>query len=237
MDVSVLIELLVELGGLEDELVTARDARQRSEQRGSDLRELQSEYVQDAVDAAETDQSTQVSIRSRENEIRATEATLAAKRDRIVGISDRRQYRALQEEIAALEGRLDRLETEAIELLESSDVRARQAVDSADARDRQEDESRQELAELSRNRSQANAAETEILAEIERLQKMLPVKEGRLVERLRRSLPQAVVHISNGACGGCFGQLPPQQAIAADQAKAVVICPSCARFVVHRPWR
>ncbi len=73
--------------------------------------------------------------------------------------------------------------------------------------------------------------------DLERLLGMLPPGENRAVIRLREKLGQAVVHHQDGACLGCFNQLPQQQAIVVEQGRIVVRCPSCMRFIVHRSWR
>ncbi len=70
-----------------------------------------------------------------------------------------------------------------------------------------------------------------------RLISMLPPTEGRAVVRLREKLDQAVVHHHEGACQGCFHQLPQQQALSVDSGRSIVRCPSCMRFLVHRSWR
>ncbi|MCB1183680.1 hypothetical protein KDM41_09600, partial [bacterium] len=72
--------------------------------------------------------------------------------------------------------------------------------------------------------------------EIARLLALLPPAVRRHVERLHGGGRRAVVWVAGGACGGCFGQLPAQQAIDADKGKSLVRCAGCARYVVHRPW-
>ena len=83
----------------------------------------------------------------------------------------------------------------------------------------------------------ARAAELESAGEIERLTGLLPDKIARHVTRLRTQYPQAVVRVQAGACGGCFSLMPAQQGIDAEQGKALVQCPSCARYVVRKSWQ
>jgi predicted nucleic acid-binding Zn-ribbon protein len=66
---------------------------------------------------------------------------------------------------------------------------------------------------------------------------MLPPEVAGRVRRLRRRGGHAVAWLADGVCTGCFGRLPPQAAIAADAGRELVQCPSCARYVVRRPWR
>jgi len=66
---------------------------------------------------------------------------------------------------------------------------------------------------------------------------MLPVDVGRHVQRLRGKHDRAVAWVDEGTCTGCYAHLPAQLGIAAGRGRELVRCASCARYVVHRPWR
>ena len=83
---------------------------------------------------------------------------------------------------------------------------------------------------------QAAAALVEIEADSERLLKMLPEAVARHARRLRQRDGMSVAYLSDRACGSCFGQLPMQQGVAVSRGSRYVRCPSCSRFIVHRPW-
>ena len=139
--------------------------------------------------------------------------------------------------IHLVEKELDRLETKAIELMDDVGRRNRQAGQVKVERDTQEDRGSEELARMDDESKRARAAEQEIVSEIDRLIGLLPDRIARHVIRLRTQYPQAVVRVQEGACGGCFSLFPAQQGIDAEQGKALIQCPSCARFVVHRSWK
>jgi predicted nucleic acid-binding Zn-ribbon protein len=237
LDPEVMLNLMVELAGLEEELADARATLVHHSRRDRHLRQLQTEYETDAAQAEAKGRNAAVSLRGAEARIQDIEAALAHKRDQVVGISDRRQYKALQDEIRALEKELDRLETKAIELMDDAGRRNRQAGQAMGNRDTQEDRGSEELARMDEESIRARAAEQEIVSEIDRLIGLLPDRIGRHVIRLRTQYPQAVVRVQEGACGGCFSLFPAQQGIDAEQGKALIQCPSCARFVVHRSWK
>lgn len=237
MDPEVMLNLMVELAGLEEELATAQATVAHHTRRDLHLRELQEEYEADAARAEVEGQSAAVTLRGAEGRIRDIEAALAAKRDQVIGVSDRRQYQALQNEIKALETEMDRLETEAIGLLDEVGGTDQHLDRAKDERDSQAAKGSAERTKMGAETVQAQAAELEITAEIERLIGMLPAQISRHVVRLRKQYSQAVVRIQDGACGGCFGLLPAQQGIDAAQGRALVQCSSCARFVVRKPWK
>lgn len=232
-----MLNLMVELAGLEEELAAARATIAHHGRRDRHLRSLQDEYVADAENAAAAEKGAEVDLRRTEGRIRDVESALARKRAQVGAVGDPRQYRALQDEIGNLEAELDRLETSGLELLD--DVRRKDTAAGEARRDRDAQESRgtEELDQMRREMEMARAAEEEIVQEIDRLTGLLPDVESRHVKRLMANLPQAVVRVQSGACGGCFSQLPAQQAIDAEQGKALVRCGSCSRYVVRKSWK
>ncbi len=232
-----MLNLMVELAGLEEELVDARATLAHHTRRDRHLRELQTEYEDDAARTEAEGRDMAVTLRGAEGRIRDIEVTLARKRDQVIGITDRRQYKALQTEIKALETELDRLETQAIELMDNVGDKDLQTDQAKGDRDAQVDRGSKEIVRMDEETARARAAEQEIVSEIERLTGLLPDRIARHVIRLRSQYPQAVVRVQTGACGGCFSVFPAQQGIDAEQGKALVQCPACARFVVHKSWQ
>lgn len=232
-----MLNLMVELAGLEEELADAKATLTHHTKRDQHLRQLQEEYEADAAQAEAKGRDAAATLRGTEGRIQDIDQTLARKRDQVIGISDRRQYKALQAEIKALETELDRLETGAIELMDDVRSKDRQTGQAKGERDSQADRGSVELARMGEETIRAQAAEQELASEIERLTGLLPDKIARHVVRLRTQYPQTVVRVQAGACGGCFSLLPAQQGIDAEQGRALVRCPSCARYVVHKSWQ
>lgn len=237
MDPAVLLNLMVEMAGLEEELVVARVTLDHHGQRDKHLRELQDEYVSDAVEAESAGRNAAVSLRRTEKEMREAETALGKKRVQVNRLTEPRQIEALQGEIQSLEGEIDRLETMGLELLD--EVR-RMAGDTGQAlaqREVQEERGSAEIQKMVAESKLARAAEEELVSEIERLTSLLPENVRRHVGRLQAQYGQAVVRVQSGACGGCYGQLPLQQGIDAEQGKTLVRCASCARFIVRKSWK
>jgi len=230
------LNLMVEMAGLEEELATARATLGHHAKRDLHLRQLQEESEADAAQVEVDSRKTATTLRGAEGRIRDIEAALAHKRDQVIGVSDGRQYQALQNEIKALETELDRLETRAIELMENVGHQDRQTDQAGRERDNQADRGSAELARMDQETVQARAAEQEIVEQISRLMSMLPEPVARHVTRLRTQHSRAVVRVQDGACGGCFGLLPTQQGIDAEKGRALIRCASCSRFVVRKSW-
>ncbi len=237
VDNKVLINLLAEIAVLEESLVAAEHTLSHHASRGRDLRDLQAEYEEDAALAQAGDQNANVRLRGKENEIRATETALTLKRDQTIGVSDRRQYQALQREISGLEQKLITLEDEAMALLATVEA-AEDGRDVAESdRVQQESKGQAEIDRMQGETTAASEARDQLAADLQRLISMLPEANRRHVQRLRQNGGPAVVQVQSGACGGCFEQLPAQQGIDADKGRSLVRCAGCARYVVHRPWR
>ena len=235
MDPRIAIDLLVELGRHEEELAELRASKARARRQARDQRALADEYDDDAEAAADAGREADRDFRRYDREMRAVEAMLETKKDRRVGLTDRRQHWALGEEIAALQRKLEDLELAALAALEAGDAGEKEA---GEARREAERVSARMPAPDPEADRRTEAATLELEQEIERLVGMLPPDIGRHVARLRQRGDRAVAWVDEGGvCTGCFGQLPAQQGIAANKGRVLVRCTTCSRYVVHRPWR
>jgi len=231
MDNAVFVDLMVELAGLEEELSELRGLR---EARGRRLREitLRREVAEESADQADqASRAAEAGYRGSSGALRDAEALLARKRDQLIGVTDRRQFKALQVEIGGLERRLDDLETAALEFLEEPSA-GTAPLSVAATEDRSA-----EIKQIEAAQEKAALAEEEITGEIDRLVAMVPASHGGHLKRLRGQYSRSVVRVADRACGGCGGQLPQQQALDAAGGKAAVRCPSCARYVVRQSYK
>lgn len=236
MDPNILINLMVELAGLEEELLQVRSTLTVHARSHENLAELQDEVDQDAEDAAAAERSAEVEFRAREREIQALEADLLDRKKQMSNIRDERELKAMQHQLASIEARIEELESRALEQLEKVDQLEEAAEEARRDRDRREAKRSLEISEHEVVDAQATAAEPEIVGEIERLMGMLPERERRHILRLKKQFPQTVVRVEGTCCGGCFMQLPAQLAGDAERGTALVRCPSCVRYVVRRSW-
>jgi len=236
MEPKTLVDILVNLASLEESLQLTAGKLAQGRKRERMLTELQGEYVEDADEATEVHLNLDMSVRGGQAEIRVVEARIQDRKIKLVGLSDRRQVRALQEEISNLERTLDKLETRTLEEMDRETASSGEAESARLVSHWKGQESAREMEAIRTERRALAAAAGEHEAELERVVHLLPPSEMRTVLRLRSKLDLSVVHHHNGACTGCFHQLPAQQVIDVDRGRAVVRCPSCMRFIVHRPW-
>ena len=237
MDGQTIVNVLVEIAELEELHVQARQTIERNTRQDRNLHDLQAEYEADAKQANKDAQQTSQDFRTRDREIRDIEARLVDRRDRLIGVSDRKQHRALTEEISSLEKRMDRLEEEAIACLYEEDSQAQAAEEARQESDDHGTETDATLHSMENESKELSTRIENIQLDLQRLISMLPVGEKRHLDRLRQKLDQSVVYQHNGACCGCFHQLPVQDAINVDRGRTVVRCPSCMRYIVHRSWK
>jgi predicted nucleic acid-binding Zn-ribbon protein len=237
LDQQTLVTILTEIAELEELKMQAAHTVDQNAAFTRKMAELQAEYDEDAETAAGQEQNKARDLRSFEREMETVEYQLEDRREKMIGVTDRRQHQALKKEIAALELRLQELEESAMACLADEEKEGHRA----DQARRERDEQRERTAGEKEDRDQQSAALQERLAHIDtdlhRLLSMLPPLERKHVERLMEKLDRAVVTLQNGACTGCFHQLPTQEAINVGKGRMVVRCPSCRRYLVHASWK
>ncbi len=237
MDIQTLVNILVEIAQLEALQVQARQKIQDNLAKSSSLDELRAEYRADEAEAVAGSKEQARTLRVIEQEIKSVEARILDRDDRLIGVSDGRGHRALTEEISSLKLKLGQLEDEAMELLDAEEqgqkVAEQVAKESLDRRTA----AKSSQKEMGSESQMLTERLEHIEADMHRLLTMLPVTERRHVKRLRTKLDLSTVYLHNGACCGCFHQLPVQEAINVNRGRHLVRCPSCMRFVVHKPWK
>ena len=237
MDQQTLVNILSEIAELEELRLKAEHTVDSNTAFIRKMAALQAEYDADAQTAESLEKDGARQARSLERDLSTVEEQLREKNDRLVGVSDRRQHQALLREIAQLEKKREELEEAAIASLESGE---RAGQEAAQARVEQT-----EIHAAGDAESQAKAQEASAMSErlenidvdLKRLLGMLPPLEKKHVERLMEKLDRAVVPLHNGACTGCFHQLPRQEAINVGRGRSVMRCPSCRRYLVHESWK
>lgn len=91
----------------------------------------------------------------------------------------------------------------------------------------QEESSKARLEELTAQRNQ-------MLEGREILVDKVPNNVVKRYERLRGSIPNAVIIITDGTCTACRMALPPQLTIELQRANELHQCPHCRRIIIHK---
>lgn len=231
MEQTVLINLMAELAEMEEQRTQTRARLERCVRRRRQLAEVRVEEAAEAREAAASARRHAAGFHNAELRVKAAEADLARRRERLRAAGDERQAAALRREIAALEAQLDQLLEQACALMAEGGGQG-EGPPVAAGGDPQEADGGLNAGEIRRLELEG----TRIDQQIARLVGMVPADVARHVQRLWGQGGHAVVFVQEGACGGCCGRLPVQQGIAVARGKAMVRCPACARYIVHRPF-
>ncbi len=150
-------------------------------------------------------------------------------------VKTNREYESLQHEIDALKEKSSKIEDKILELLENTEriaaaaaaeekslgeyrVEAGKSIAELEARDRQ-------LAEqLAAKRSERE----KLIVDIDRA---LLARYDRIREK---KAGMAVAVVRNGACGGCFRRIPPQETQELKKMERIITCEGCGRIIVWR---
>jgi predicted nucleic acid-binding Zn-ribbon protein len=150
-------------------------------------------------------------------------------------VKTNREYETLQHEIDALKEKSSKVEDEILELLENTERISATAS-----------EEERKLAEY---RREAEKDKAELDARAKELMDRIAVKRDerkRLVvdidaallaryDRIRANKAGlAVASVQNGACGGCFRRIPPQEIQELKQMQRIITCEGCGRLIVWR---
>ncbi|NCQ34610.1 hypothetical protein GW813_05930 [bacterium] len=237
MEPEILIDALVQLAGLEGEMAVCRARLTQSERMTERLLGLDREYAADTATADRHRSQAQVRQHSAEIDLAAAEESLARKRRQLDAATDARSVAALEREISGIIARQEELLEEACRLLDQESASKKESAQACEDQLVQERKAATRLQRIAVERDQATAALPEIAAEVQRLADILPGTISRHLKRLWDRGEVGVVYGQDGACTGCGARLTPQQDQAVQHGREVVRCASCARFVVHRPWR
>ena len=155
----------------------------------------------------------------------------------------------LEDEVAGLETRIQKIKAELDELEDTIVTRKNMIKDALAATKKYDDQ----LKDVKNNREyDAISKEVEldtITAETEKdevsIQAKAEVAEKHIEERLliayhrlRRNAKNglAVVTIKRDSCSGCFNQIPPQRQLDIRQRKRIIVCEHCGRIVVDEGY-
>ncbi|MCA9758982.1 MAG: hypothetical protein KDA27_24525 [Candidatus Eisenbacteria bacterium] len=146
------------------------------------------------------------------------------------------EYQALTKEIEEMRRRTSTFEERAIEILTEEEAVQKEFDKLQDLL--QQEEARfgeiksrleNELASLEAEVRQAEAKRMEL---VNRLDPKIRTRYERI---LRSKGDMAVVPAVDGACGGCFYQLPPQKIGEVKKGESLVVCEGCGRMIVSQP--
>jgi len=150
-------------------------------------------------------------------------------------VKTNREYESLQHEIDALKEKSSKIEDTVLELLEKIEKISSTAA--------------AEAKKLGQYRAEAEKDKADLEARDKELQDQIAIKHDerkRLVvnidaallaryERIRdNKAGMAVAVVQNGACGGCYRRIPPQETQELKMMERIITCEGCGRIIVWR---
>lgn len=159
-------------------------------------------------------------------------AKLAEYKNQLLKLKTNEEYRAMLEQIAYTESKIDEMDSRILELMYSQEEAETELEESRKRMERAVQRSRKRidlLREEQRELQEDVRCRTE---ERDGLAELIRPRYLRKYDQLRTAgKGQVVVGLLHGACGGCRTNVPPQSAVEI-KGGAVFTCPICGRFVV-----
>ncbi|MFA5068559.1 MAG: C4-type zinc ribbon domain-containing protein [Candidatus Omnitrophota bacterium] len=226
------IEFLIKLQDIDIQIYMMRsELDDRPRQIGLLKASLESKKssVKDAEDSLKALQlrhkEKEVSLGSKESEIKKLEGQLYQ-------IKTNKEYTAMINEIGSRKADDSLLEEEIINLMDSVD-QAKKTLESEKEKFSQESKRiENQIAEVERD---MNDIRSDIEGLNTRRQQILPLLDSKLLAEYERILfgrqGQALARIVNGACGGCYMNMPSQVINEIKMKQAIVRCENCQRIL------
>lgn len=229
------LDILLSLQQLDDEIDELKDDEEAIPQEKDDLAaevaQVESKvkaFKQEALDLAK---------QRKEKEIELEEAgqKKAKFQGQLFQVKSNREYDALQHEINALEGLVSNYEDGVLEIMERAEAVTRSIAEEEKALKSAEDRVKKEHAELDQKAEDLRQTIGTKSAERERLVTGLDAGLLSRYERIRDVKDGlAVTTVQNGACGGCFRRIPPQEMQILRRSDRIKTCEGCGRILIYR---
>ena len=150
-------------------------------------------------------------------------------------VKTNREYESLQHEIDALKEKSSKVEDVILDLLEQMEKISMTAKE-------EEKKLAEFTREASREKSELESRDEELSDQIvikrdERKRLVYDVDDALIAryDRIReKKAGLAVTCVQNGACGGCFRRIPPQETQELKKMQRIMTCEGCGRIIVWR---
>ena len=175
---------------------------------------------------------TQVDLHGAEVDLKAGEEEWAKKQIKLHEVKTNVEYKAAQNEIAALKQKKSDAETRILELFEAVEAVKAEVVDSEEQlqKDKQEYATKLKVLEdeLAEVQGELERFESKVS---EKRSGMKPQTVSRFDRIYQRNLRNAVVPSNNGNCGYCQISLAPHRIQIAKEAREIIICDHCGSIL------
>ena len=209
------------LDGVEKEISSRKKKRRDAE---NELKTLEAELFE-----------VKKMYRDFESEINDRDLRMKKSEDYLKNVKTNNEYQTLLREIDDNRKRNSETESQMIEYLDSIEKKEKEVLESRARLDDIVRTTEREIEEIESN-TITERKELEVIT-VKRDEVACQVKP-KLLDRFNKILLQssglAIVPIINGACGGCFMNIPPQRFIEIQRGEALNFCAQCHRMLYYR---
>ncbi len=225
-------ELLIKLQDIDTQIYKLTSEKEEKPQETAELKGSLEQKQSGIKEAEDKLKSMQLKHKEKEVELAAKEEAVEKLQGQLNQIKTNKEYTAMIQEIESHKADNSILEEEIINFIDSIDE-AKAAVETE----------RKKFAEESKNiEAQIKAVERKVkdieasIAELKsKRQALTPLVDKKLLSDYEKILAgrngQALAEVVNGACGGCYMQLPPQVINEIQMKEKIVFCESCQRML------
>ncbi len=201
-------------------------------QRGKEM-ESQLDSYRAAIAAAEADRkAAQLEVSQIELDIEDHRQKLLRLREQQMALKTNREFRAMEEEIAVAQLKIEQQETRLLESMEKVDTLGSEIADRKTALSQAAETLEKEKAALASRASELERELEDLRHQRKTIAETVPASWLTAYDRLFQGKRDSVlVSVENGICGGCHMKLPPAVSHAARRADSWVACDFCGRML------
>lgn len=224
---------LYELQYIDDQLDELEELRGDLPLTVNDLNNRMSE-IQTQIDNKENEKKEAIEKqKENEEEIERLEKSLKKFKSQLYQVRNNKEYDALTKEIDHSEEKIEKMQTENIEL---ENIVEKSKIDINELKPKLDDlknDLKEKEAELKKIIKANEKEEEKLKTAREKVVKNVRKNDYNTYMRIRKAKQgKAVATISRGACSGCHNVVPPQRQIEIRSSKRLYICESCGRLLI-----
>lgn len=226
------IQQLVNLQKVDDEIFEVRKQADQAPRYLEELEKLFADtqarlnHIQDKVDHLE-EQKKRLS-----NELEEDSARLKKSRNKLMQVSNDRDYQLMQREVDNMEKTTRGHDEEKLAVMEELNLQNNTKADIDQEYQKIKSELDEKKASLEKTLAECNE-QLAVLGEKRReASQLIPVPVFQRYEFIRKRLEHPViVEVEDGICSGCNIAIPPQTFIELQTGQQILSCPNCQRLI------
>ncbi len=171
-----------------------------------------------------------------EQEVEQTLANIKKHQTQLLSVKTNKEYSTMLHEIEGEKKKIADIEEQILAIMENLEKLGLQESEEKNVFKLAESQSRGKQQELDREAAAFSAQNDEMKKNKQQALTSLPGDILALYDRIGKARNGiAVVTVRNGACGGCFGNLPTQLLNRIRDMDKVITCENCGRILIWQP--